>query len=174
LGLLGGKNLYAYTGQDPNRLIDSLGLVPGDPFPTRGGAAQDALNFINPTSIAQNQEYIGLIYLNPNNGMYYATSPLANGCQGSANKPISFPKATVPVGDYHTHGDYCDAKCNRTSKAGDQNNSDNFSSPDIADGKSKAGPFKGFPGWMKYLGTPSGQMKQYTPGSSPQPLDPTR
>jgi hypothetical protein len=162
---------HTYVGNNPTRWIDIFGLTPGDPFDTRGAAAQDALNFINPRSIAENQEYIGVIYQNPVTCKYYATQPVATGCKGAKKVGIGIPRGMIPVGDYHTHGDYADGRCKRTSASDDRNNSDNFSGPDLGDGRKQD---RKHPGWMKYLGTPSGSFKQYSPGSAPAPLDPTK
>ena len=83
IGLAGGVNRYAYAAANPVSWSDPLGLNPGDPFPSRAAAANDALQYTNPTSISQNTEYAGIIYQNPTTGLYYAYPPVATGPQGS-------------------------------------------------------------------------------------------
>ena len=75
------------------------------------------------------------------------------------------PPDSTPVGDYHTHGDYSIRGANedviRTSDPKrDDFNSDHFDSYD----KDKIGKTaKKFPGWIGYLGTPSGNFRAYDP-----------
>ena len=151
---------YTYVGNDPMDRTDPSGLKPGDPFDSSEAAADDALNFINPTSITENREYGGNIQRRE--GVYYASEPKP----GSGDRvPISVPKGNG-VGDYHTHGDYSKkgpkGEPIRTTKDKDEFDSDNFSGPDksnsrIVRDKVDSGPYK------SYLGTPSGKNKVYDP-----------
>jgi len=148
---------------------DPLGLMPGEAFDSKGAAAADALEYINLLSIAGNTEYIGVIYLNPTTCKYYATSPVKSGCHGKKDVRFVLPPGMIVVGDYHTHGDYSDINCRPTKKTRDANNSDNFSTPDLDDGLKKSSKY---PGWTKYLGTPSGNFLEYSPPNPPHPLVP--
>ena len=110
----GGVNLYAMVRNNPVNLVDRYGLDPGFKFDTAEEAAYDVLRFINPTSIRENLEYAGLIYIQEFEGRlyYFATRPLPGTVDRSdADEGINHMATDdIPfdvVGDYHTHGDYC-------------------------------------------------------------------
>lgn len=151
--------------------VNPQGLALGDPFDTRGAAAQNALNYINPRSISENIEYAGVIYQDPANGLYYAFPPIPIGRSGNEHVPLNFPAGMTPVGDYHSHGNYCDSFSRPTNRNNDVTGADEFS---VEDRKFARRIIRQFPGWMRYLGTPSGRFLQYTSGSAPTTLDPSR
>jgi Domain of unknown function (DUF4329) len=153
-------NLYIYVGNDPLDKTDPSGNDPGDPYPSPEAAANDALNFINPTSISENKEYAGYVY--EKDGSYYASKP-ESGNGDSATHAV--PK--IAKGDYHTHGDYSkqgkDGKPERTGKkSSDGYESDHFSTPD-KENSSKLKKATGDENYKSYLGTPSKTNKQYDP-----------
>ena len=171
IGLAGGTwSTFSYVGNNPISLNDRWGLLPGDPFSTRGAAANDALNFANPMSIAMNSEYAGLLYQDPASGMYYAMPPIPTGVEGNPaiHLPLVGGQGFIPVGDYHTHGNYCTAQHTATDKAHDVFRSDLFSDPDRDWARSIINQY---PGWMRYLGTPSGLYFQLSGRSSQMPID---
>jgi hypothetical protein len=160
-------HLYAYVGGNPTTFIDSLGLVPGDPFATPGQAAADVLAYINPVSIAVNLEYGGVIRLNAQTGEYYADYPTAGTPTGwTADTDFT---ADV-IGVYHTHGNYSIESPDTglpiptSDPLLDEYNSDQFSTHDIEAINAWS---VGVPGFTGYLGTPSGNFLQYTPGMGP-------
>lgn len=142
----GGLNPYLYVKNDPLNFVDSLGLKPGDPYPTISDAAIQAIRDINPTSIKEGREYAGLVY-QVADGVYTYTSP--NPGSSSRSMPSFFSTVWVTIfrnrcALYHTHG------------ADDpEYNNEDFSSTDKA-----AYERRGQPG---YVGTPSGDIKMYTP-----------
>jgi RHS repeat-associated protein len=149
-------NLYAYVGNDPVNESDPSGMAPGDKFEDPEAAGRDAVNFINPTSIMENTEYIGTITrtsdsvsipaqpivvgtttITYNNvrASYVASTPLSGAATSASAAPVS---ASSLVGQYHTHADYAspDASGNAVRvpttvedrAAQDGYDSDNFSS----------------------------------------------
>lgn len=173
LGPFGGQvSTYAYVGGDSLDHIDPFGLKPGDPFPTANAAALDVLNYINPTSISDNVEYAGLIY--SAGGLYYATPPVkgtidASAPYNSVAKKVLCDKLGRPVGDYHTHGNYDNAKGNPTQKEGSIYDDDHFSPQDMSSSKKWSqqvwSDWGSGDGYESYLGTPSGNFYQYFPGT---------
>ena len=108
-------------------------------FSTQHAAAQNVLNGINPTSVAQNVEYGGWVYRNPDN-TFSATEPV----KGSVDRVNIGSPTSVPSGyataSYHTHAAY-DPKYD----------SENFSYLDITMNNNW--------GVDGYLGTPAGYYK---------------
>jgi len=108
-------------------------------FSTQHAAAQNVLNGINPTSVAQNVEYGGWVYRNPDN-TFSATEPV----KGSVDRVNVGSPTSVPSGyataSYHTHAAY-DPKYD----------SENFSYLDITMNNNW--------GVDGYLGTPAGYYK---------------
>jgi RHS repeat-associated protein len=166
LGLEGGDSTFAYVDASPLRYIDALGYSPGDPFPSPGAAARDALTYINPISIISNREWGGVIY--EKGGCFYATQPAPG--SGDHIKNIALGMERMPpdghmTGDYHTHGPYAkhgpDGKPVPTSsRAQDEYNADSFSDVDKANSRIANSLI---PNWQSYLGTPGEGFKQYNP-----------
>src|SRR5208337_3370132 len=69
--------------------------------PYLAGAA--ATQFIDPSSIANNLEYSGNVYMNPD-GTYSYTAPSRGGTDWSSFDPSAIPFGTTFAGAYHTHG----------------------------------------------------------------------
>lgn len=127
-------------------MIDPLGLLPGDCYPTKDIAAQNALNDINLVSKAFNAEFAGRIYKN-SDGTYSYTDPSEGDITSSDPGPLN-PNT---VGTYHTHGDFWSSA-----------NGDALSPADIAnaieDGLSR-------PGYVSYVATPSDAMLEFNQNS---------
>ena len=162
---MSGRSVYTYTGNDPLDRTDPSGNEPGDPFPSPEGAADDVLNFINPTSISENKEYAGYIYKSGDN--FYASKPEP----GNGDK-VTHAVPKTASGDYHTHGDYSkvgkDNQPERTGKKStDEYSSDNFSSND-KDNSQALKKGTGNADYKSYLGTPSKQNKEYDPTTRKQ------
>ncbi len=108
-------------------------------FSTQHEAAWNVLNGVNPTSVAQNLEYGGWVYRNPDN-TFSATEPI----KGTVDRVNIGSPTSVPSGyataTYHTHGAY-DPKYD----------SENFSYLDITMNNNW--------GVDGYLGTPAGYYK---------------
>ena len=155
-------NLYAYVGNDPINGRDPTGMFrPGDEFSSVKAAAVDAINFINPTSIRQNQEYAGRVEeVRP--GVFVATTPRAI---GRGDRSDVGPMTPHSRADYHTHSDYS-IEVNhvriRTTRDKDMFHSEVFSMIDII-GITRDGNVADKPGYKGYLGTPSGAIKTYNP-----------
>lgn len=150
-----GVNGRMYLSGKPNRLFDALGLAPGDPFPSADAAAQDALNYTNPTSISENIEHGGFIYQG-DDGNFYATNPTPGTEDGWSPSSSSgdVPETGVPVGDYHTHGG---------PPPPGMIGAEEFSPEDLQGSQL----FNNiFPGWLSYLMTPNGQQFRYDPSAT--------
>jgi len=141
------------------------------------GAAKAALQVINLQSIRENREYGGLIYQNKKDGKYYASIAIPGNAAEARPFDSPIPDDARIVGDYHTHGDYSvrgtDGKPVRTENPNDDfYNSENFSDViDITNSK-RVGDIANItinarnlnePSYRGYLGTPSGNFKEYNP-----------
>lgn len=112
-------------------------------FKTQNDAARDILNRINPTSIRENKEYGGWVYLGVD-GSYASTAPVS-GDNDSVTLPD--PGLVIPAGgtltaSYHTHAAFDPRYDN-----------ENFSSTDLESDRAV--------GVDGYLGTPLGQFKYH-------------
>ncbi|MJQ01504.1 type IV secretion protein Rhs, partial [Salmonella enterica subsp. enterica] len=146
ISLRGGINLYAYA-PNPISWIDPLGLRKScSGFSSADDAARSALSKYNPMSIFKNREYGGIIFRAKDGSYGYTRGRLGTGRTAPTFKDSAggLPKGSTPVGQYHTHGDYSDSGFNRTNKAGDYHNSDQFSSKDIFIHNQANGSYPGY------------------------------
>ena len=177
-------NLYAYVANDPINHTDPTGEKIGDRFDSPEEAGRDAVADVNPRSIKENREYGGRVRrevtvqkdskgnaLRNRDGspktktQYYATDPVG-GDHDSTNLGPGDP--TSDVGDYHTHGDYSKTDGTRTDKAGDQYDSERFSDTDKNNSRDNAAASKDYRAgngetYRSYLGTPSGETREFVP-----------
>jgi RHS repeat-associated protein len=135
-------------------------------YKTADEAAAAALAIANPTSIKENVEYGGFVYRDKA-GLYHYTEPIEGDRDGVDLSSIAEPPDTTPVGDYHTHGDYTivtetGQKIRTSDPMRDSYNSDDFTG---ADKKGVAAIAKKYPGYVGYLGTPSGKFLVYDPAA---------
>jgi Domain of unknown function (DUF4329) len=128
-------------------LIDPLGLLPGDCYVTQNAAGANAVNDINWKSIQNNVEYAGRVYQNPD-GTYSYTAPQT---QNSPTRSDPGPLMPNTVGTYHTHG---------ATMAG--YNGEAYSPADVG---LSIGEGLNIPGYIAYLGTPTGVIKAFDPHS---------
>lgn len=136
-----------------------IALDPGDVFATRAEAAYDALDYINPTSVAENAEYSGTIEPAAGGG-YYATEP-----QRGTHRSVPITLKATTEGDYHTHGDYSTQSGQRTSRSRDQFDSERFSPDDRSNSRTGANLGGRNPEYRSYLGTPSGNFRVFDPNT---------
>jgi RHS repeat-associated protein len=158
IGYEGGANLYAYVGDDPANMVDSLGLAPGDPYATARDASVDWQNTYNSQSIRENREYVGAVY--QLNGRFYSTRGIQRSVKGGT-ATVHIPRGSRFVEDDHTHGDYSlmqgRDQVQRTSESADQYDSDNPSTADTQRADDSGRPVT--------IGTPSGNYRRYVPGT---------
>lgn len=112
-------------------------------FKTQSDAARDVLNKINPTSIRENKEYGGWVYINVD-GSYASTKPVSgdNDSVLLPNRRLALPKGSLATATYHTHAAFDPRYDN-----------ENFSPGDLESDRSI--------GVDGYLGTPLGQFKYH-------------
>jgi hypothetical protein len=131
-------------------------------YATPDEAARAALTLANPRSVADNLEYGGNIYFDPATGLYGFTGRGQGSDRAYDPSQNPVPAGCTEVGVYHCHGDYSvqvNGKAVRTSDpARDDFNSDNFSAPDRRYFNERC---KQRPGYIGYLGTPSGAFRRY-------------
>lgn len=136
--------------------------APLGPFPTQDEAARGALDFANPRSIAENREYVGMLYRDPISGQFYATNPQPAGLDGG-NLPVHrIPDKAVETGFYHTHGNHSLSDGTPTDAAHDAYDSNHFSQTDINTANARG---QGISGYGSYLGTPSAGYLKYDPNT---------
>lgn len=138
-------------------------------YSTANEAAKAALEFINPKSIKENREYAGYIYRDKH-GRYHYTGPAHGTDQESSPSDARAPKNSTIVGNYHTHGNYSllgpDGRAVATGDPHrDDFNSDHFSRGAQGDTGEIADMAKTHPGFLGYLGTPSGKFLIYDPAT---------
>lgn len=147
IGLNGGINTYLYVDAQPTRNVDLLGLAPGDPYKSMDAAGKQAVRDINPTSIAEDREYIGCIYCNPN-GTYSYTAPKPGTDRSAPPEYGMCPTDKKQVGWYHTHGAFRLNMKNNVFSGADQWWSDHVYG-------------------TGYLGTTDKKILKYTPNGTP-------
>jgi RHS repeat-associated protein len=164
-GALGGALVAAavFGAYQVAQLRSSPALAGYETQEAAGGAA---LSEANPLSIRDNLEYYGLIY-REESGTYGYTEPIAGGVRGGEIGQLRAPEGTTEVGMYHTHGDYSIGDelhgFTRTSDPSlDVFDSNNFSRADRIAITNRS---VGRPGYLGYLGTPSGHFRVYNPAT---------
>jgi RHS repeat-associated protein len=76
---------------------------PGSLYYSVEQAGEGAVEYSNPSSIKDNQEYSGNLYLDQN-GVYSFTPPNTGGQTSSPFDPTNVPAGTTYAGSYHDHG----------------------------------------------------------------------
>lgn len=123
-------------------------------------AARAVLDRANPRSMADNVEYGGFVFRDRMG--YFATHPGAGTSTNVSTGMSYLPSRQTLVGDYHTHGAYSrigpGGEHVRASPSQDSFYSDQFSPGDkISNLKTSIE----HPGFVGYLGTPSGNFRKY-------------
>ncbi len=123
-------------------------------------AARAVLDRANPRSIADNVEYGGFVFRDRMG--YFATHPGAGTSTNVSSGMSYLPSRQTLVGDYHTHGAYSrigpGGEHVRASPSQDSFYSDQFSPGDKI---SNLRTSIDHPGFVGYLGTPSGNFRKY-------------
>jgi len=146
IGIRGGINTYAYTGDSPLLLSDPFGTKPGDSFVSAEAAAIDALSYVSSLSDCSKYEYAGWIYKEWSlfgAATYSYDEPKKLGAHGGVMPPRPIFHSEQAM--FHNHPPYPDYDY------------DNFSYEDRFSSQ--------FAGLPSYLGTPGGSVKRYTPSS---------
>ncbi|HEY3777589.1 MAG TPA: RHS repeat-associated core domain-containing protein [Rhizomicrobium sp.] len=151
---------------------------PGAAFATRESAAAQIEGIMNPISITLNTEYDWLYYQDPSSALYGFSDPYNMGLHGGGGLQLPLtingnaaPSGLVLIGMGHTHGAYSDEWGHPTSRANDYWSSDHFSigGPNSDMWFMQHGGPNGT--WNFFtVGTPSGNILEWTPQSGVQPL----
>ncbi|VXC20125.1 conserved hypothetical protein [Luteimonas sp. 9C] len=143
----------------PVNIAEVAPLVPPGtvlgPFDTGDAAAVAMMEYSNPLSIQANLENGGLVFRDPDSGQYFVSTPMGGTLDGFDPSQVPQPDGMELHACYHGHADYSKADGTRTDLAGDEFNSDQFSSQDkrVADG--------GYWGSVIYVSTPGGDFRKY-------------
>lgn len=141
IGISGGLNAYEFCYNNPINYFDPDGQRPYvDKYNTPKEAAGQALQDINPTSIAQNREFGGMVYQN-SDGTYSYNAPWRGGSDWVICNIRPFFRKKVA--DYHTHG----------YDPPDSDIGEDFSPEDIGGRR------------LHFLGTPDSWIRQYDPST---------
>ncbi|HEU4881014.1 MAG TPA: RHS repeat-associated core domain-containing protein [Longimicrobium sp.] len=172
IGVAGGLNAYGFASGDPVSYGDPFGLCPDSLRSDQAACAardqseadrvaREALDRVNPISVAADVEYAGLIYEMPD-GTFGTTAAVGGlPCNGSpCGSDPRHARGLVPAGatvrgDYHTHAAYNASQPNISYEY--------FSGGDWAGINADGARLSSYLGG--YLGTPSGQAYFYAPGS---------
>ena len=168
IGTKDDPNLYLYVGQDPVNLTDPTGMAmldPGDLFATAQEAAIDAIAYHNQKSIDLDLEIGGTVEAVPGGFTY------AEGLVGSQHGVGGFAITSNTVLDWHTHGNYSIGLVATWDPLRDDHGSDRFSTDDLSDARSIYRAAQRLGGLYEgtVLGTPSGAVWRFDPGTGRSP-----
>ncbi|MDR6990304.1 DUF4329 domain-containing protein [Luteimonas sp. 3794] len=143
----------------PVNVSEVAPLVPAGtalgPFASSDAAAVAMMEYSNPLSIQANLENGGLVFRDTDSGQFFVSTPMGGTLDGFDPSQVPQPDGMELAACYHGHADYSKSDGTRTDKAGDEFNSDQFSSQDkrVADG--------GYWGPVIYVSTPGGDFRKY-------------
>jgi len=144
---------YAYASNNPCNLIDLDALRPGESYPTRDDAANQALDDVTEQSIDECVEYGGWVYKLPNGTWTYGKATTRN-----LPHHVDFPpRPARAAGVYHTHG-CCDAGLGDEVLSGLDPTRPDYEGTDAYWADQHKLPI--------YLGTPTGNRWRYDPDPS--------
>ena len=120
-----GWSPYVYSLNNPIRLKDDNGLLPGDPFKSATQAAHDFGKNYNPLSIKQTSEFGATIYETTINGKKIYSYSVPEKGDNDGTNVIPAPDGTKEVADVHSHGAYESGYKNNEISPGDKTDNDN-------------------------------------------------
>jgi hypothetical protein len=95
-------DLQATAQVDVAKAFVAIPSIAPQSFTAADDAAIEIVSLINPTSIAQNREFWGLIFLRGKTFSF--TLPTRSADENAATPVVRFPAGTTGVAVYHTHG----------------------------------------------------------------------